>query len=362
MNLPAATPSICHSASSICCQSRRPSAGRGVPPAAPHVFVMDEVLGQVHGPVERRQDGGRSAADPAHELGVGVALFGPGQDAFGEPRRRPPSKTSPGPESGRRSRITRCVARSLVVQPSHSVGASGPSFRNKIAQRGASACWGAVSAIAADATTTTGCGQRRTTLDAGDPRAFPALGPGHRRAGNAGSKADRRLYIVGGPVRDAFAGISADPGEKDLDLTTDAPPDEVERLVKGWADAVWLQGKRFGTVGLSKDGRQFEITTHRAEAGIGPSRASPRCRSGTPSRSTCRGATSPSTPWPCGSPTSSSSTPTTGSPTLAAHRAAHAPSPPEESPSVTIRCECCGRPACVAGFGLEPVPEIARRR
>ncbi len=78
-------------------------------------------------------------------------------------------------------------------------------------------------------------------------------------------KAGRRLYIVGGPVRDAFAGISAERGEKDLDLTTDAPPDEVERLVKGWADAVWLQGKRFGTVGLSHDGQRFEITTHRAE-------------------------------------------------------------------------------------------------
>ena len=35
--------------------------------------------------------------------------------------------------------------------------------------------------------------------------------------------------------------------------------------MKGWADAVWLQGKRFGTVGLSHDGQRFEITTHRAE-------------------------------------------------------------------------------------------------
>jgi poly(A) polymerase len=78
-------------------------------------------------------------------------------------------------------------------------------------------------------------------------------------------KADRRLYVVGGSVRDAFAGDRLPPAERDLDLTTDALPDEVEALVKGWADAVWLQGKRFGTVGLSKDGRRFEITTHRAE-------------------------------------------------------------------------------------------------
>jgi len=85
-------------------------------------------------------------------------------------------------------------------------------------------------------------------------------------------KADRRLYVVGGPVRDAFAGVSSERGEKDLDLTTDAPPDEVERLVKGWADAVWLQGKRFGTVGLSHDGQAFEITTHRAEVYVPESR------------------------------------------------------------------------------------------
>ena len=78
--------------------------------------------------------------------------------------------------------------------------------------------------------------------------------------------ASRRLYLVGGSVRDAFAvGVGAPGRAVDLDLTTDAPPDEIERLVKGWADSLWLQGKRFGTVGAAKDGRRFEITTHRAE-------------------------------------------------------------------------------------------------
>jgi poly(A) polymerase len=100
-----------------------------------------------------------------------------------------------------------------------------------------------------------------------------------------------RLYLVGGSVRDAFleraepqVADAGDPdaaadardalgaGEQpcgfnsDLDLTTDARPDETERIVRGWADSVWLQGKRFGTVGASKDGKRFEITTHRAEA------------------------------------------------------------------------------------------------
>ena len=35
--------------------------------------------------------------------------------------------------------------------------------------------------------------------------------------------------------------------------------------MKGWADAVWLQGERFGTVGCQKNGERFEITTFRAE-------------------------------------------------------------------------------------------------
>ena len=34
----------------------------------------------------------------------------------------------------------------------------------------------------------------------------------------------------------------------------------------GWADAVWTQGKRFGTIGCRKGSQKFEITTHRAEA------------------------------------------------------------------------------------------------
>ncbi len=73
--------------------------------------------------------------------------------------------------------------------------------------------------------------------------------------------AGHRLYLVGGVVRDALL----DRPLGDLDYTTDALPDEIETLVAGWADHVWLQGKRFGTIGLSKDGQRIEITTHRAE-------------------------------------------------------------------------------------------------
>jgi poly(A) polymerase len=76
--------------------------------------------------------------------------------------------------------------------------------------------------------------------------------------------AGHRLYLVGGVVRDLVLG-RLQP-DSDLDLTTDARPEETTRLVKGWADAVWDQGARFGTVGVRKGDLVFEITTHRAEA------------------------------------------------------------------------------------------------
>src|SRR5947208_2313946 len=73
-----------------------------------------------------------------------------------------------------------------------------------------------------------------------------------------------QCYLVGGSVRDAFLDLSPDE-KRDVDVATDARPDEVERVVRGWADHVWLQGKRFGTVGCEKNGIRIEITTFRAE-------------------------------------------------------------------------------------------------
>jgi poly(A) polymerase len=78
--------------------------------------------------------------------------------------------------------------------------------------------------------------------------------------------AGHRLYLVGGSVRDALLDAGPDPaGPSDLDLTTDALPDEIEALLVGWAQAVWTQGKRFGTIGATHGGRTYEITTHRSE-------------------------------------------------------------------------------------------------
>ena len=69
------------------------------------------------------------------------------------------------------------------------------------------------------------------------------------------------LALVGGPVRDVFLGQR--PG--DLDLTTDATPDRVLEMIKGWADKTWTVGIAFGTVGLRKGNDLFEITTYRSE-------------------------------------------------------------------------------------------------
>ncbi len=72
------------------------------------------------------------------------------------------------------------------------------------------------------------------------------------------------LFLVGGIVRDLWLDREVS-GEIDLDLTTDATPPEVKAIVGPMADAVWLQGERFGTIGARVGGRAYEITTHRSE-------------------------------------------------------------------------------------------------
>ncbi|OQO90684.1 CCA tRNA nucleotidyltransferase [Saccharomonospora piscinae] len=76
------------------------------------------------------------------------------------------------------------------------------------------------------------------------------------------SAAGHRLYLVGGSVRDALLGRLS----QDLDFTTDARPEQILRLVSGWAEAVWETGIEFGTVGAAKGGTTLEITTFRADS------------------------------------------------------------------------------------------------
>ncbi len=88
-----------------------------------------------------------------------------------------------------------------------------------------------------------------------------ATGAVARRFGGAGHE----LHLVGGPVRDALLGL--DPtASADLDYATDATPEETLGLVKGWADAVWNQGQRFGTIGFRHGRVRHEVTTYRADA------------------------------------------------------------------------------------------------
>jgi poly(A) polymerase len=78
------------------------------------------------------------------------------------------------------------------------------------------------------------------------------------------------LYLVGGWLRDVFSGREL--AEHDIDLATDARPDAIEAALDGWAEHLWLQGKRFGTVGALRAGVRFEITTFRADVYLPESR------------------------------------------------------------------------------------------
>ncbi|MCP2291394.1 poly(A) polymerase [Nocardia amikacinitolerans] len=70
------------------------------------------------------------------------------------------------------------------------------------------------------------------------------------------------LYLVGGSVRDAVLGRLG----TDLDFTTSARPEQVQELMRGWADHLWdTGGLAFGTVSAAKDDQQLEITTFRSD-------------------------------------------------------------------------------------------------
>lgn len=69
------------------------------------------------------------------------------------------------------------------------------------------------------------------------------------------------LALVGGPVRDMFLGSNV----TDLDFTTDAKPDAIQKILAGWAHAQWDIGAAFGTIGARYNDWIVEITTYRDE-------------------------------------------------------------------------------------------------
>ncbi len=89
-------------------------------------------------------------------------------------------------------------------------------------------------------------------------RIAPVIDELGRRFTDAGHE----IALVGGPVRDAMLGRH----HNDLDLTTSARPEQTERLLKGWADAMWDMGRDFGTIGCRRGEWQVEITTYRSES------------------------------------------------------------------------------------------------
>ena len=91
----------------------------------------------------------------------------------------------------------------------------------------------------------------------------PAIG----RLADVFAAAGQELHLVGGSVRDAVLGRLGN----DLDFTTPARPDEIERLLRRVTRTTWDVGRAFGTIGgrvREEDGREWvvEITTFRADA------------------------------------------------------------------------------------------------
>lgn len=83
--------------------------------------------------------------------------------------------------------------------------------------------------------------------------------------------AGKNIYLVGGIVRDLYG--NADNIEQlDIDLTTDATPEEIREIIKPIAENIWLSGEKFGTIGAHINGKVIEITTHRSESYVSDSR------------------------------------------------------------------------------------------
>ena len=75
-------------------------------------------------------------------------------------------------------------------------------------------------------------------------------------------KHNKKCYIVGGAVRDRLLGKEP----HDIDIATDAVPDEVERIFSSSGCKTYPTGKQYGTITVTCDGKNFfEVTTFRGE-------------------------------------------------------------------------------------------------
>src|SRR4051812_16994821 len=121
---------------------------------------------------------------------------------------------------------------------------------------------------------------RRPTAPARRPAAEPVpaavqetvrelvdLSPVLTELGRRFTAAGFQAHLVGGSVRDALlaAGSGSPRVPGDLDVTTDARPEQILELLRGWAGSTWNTGIAFGTVGADVRGVRVEITTFRAD-------------------------------------------------------------------------------------------------
>ncbi|MDA1216213.1 MAG: hypothetical protein O2812_05010 [Chloroflexi bacterium] len=82
-----------------------------------------------------------------------------------------------------------------------------------------------------------------------------------RKAGEATHAAGIRMYLVGGSVRDALLGRQV----LDLDLVTEAPAEEVARILTQPLNAQVRARSQFGTLKLHAEGRTLDLATSRTE-------------------------------------------------------------------------------------------------
>lgn len=78
----------------------------------------------------------------------------------------------------------------------------------------------------------------------------------------------KKLYIVGGAVRDAILGKKP----KDFDLATDAVPDDVEAMMNRAGFKTLPTGKAFGVINVFTNMGEYEIATFRSDIGSSDSR------------------------------------------------------------------------------------------
>ena len=100
------------------------------------------------------------------------------------------------------------------------------------------------------------------TLVANATAAFAGLPEEVLELGHVFEEAGEEIALVGGPVRDAFLGVTP----HDFDLTTSARPARTEELLRRWGGTTWDIGREFGTIGAHRHDLSVEVTTYRSDS------------------------------------------------------------------------------------------------